>query len=77
MCGINDFVLINQLSHVQCLQKNLIAHYWDTMSNTFFSQLINLKQKGSMVEHTEDFQRLNIKVNDILEEHILMTSLGI
>lgn len=37
--------------------------------NTFFSQLINLKQKGSLVEHIEDFQRLNIKVNDIPEEY--------
>jgi len=35
----------------------------------FFSQLINLKQKGSMMEHIEDFQKLNIRVKDIPEEH--------
>jgi len=46
-----------------------VAHYEDTKRNTFFSQLINLKQKGSMAEHIEDFQRLNIEINDILEEH--------
>ena len=45
--------------------EEMIAHYEDTKSNTFFSQLINLKQKGSMEEHIEDFQKLNIRVNDI------------
>ena len=46
----------------------MIAHYEDTKRNTFFSQLINLKQKGSVVENIEDFQKFNIRVNDILEE---------
>ena len=32
----------------------MIAHYEDTKSNTFFSQLINLKQQGSMMEQIED-----------------------
>jgi len=44
--------------------EEMIAHYEDTNSNTFFSQLINLKQKGSMAEHIEDFQKLNIRVKD-------------
>jgi len=43
----------------------MIAHYEDTKRNTLFSQLINIKQKGSMVEHIEDFQKLNIRLNDI------------
>ena len=47
----------------------MIAHYEDTKSNTLFSQLINLKQRGSVMEHIEDFQKLNIRVVDILEEH--------
>ena len=47
----------------------MIANYEDTKSNTFFSQLINLKQKGSVVEHIEDFQKMNIRVSDIPEEH--------
>ena len=50
----------------------MISHYEDTKSNTFFIQLINLKQKGSMVEHVEDFQKLNIRVND----RIFQRSLG-
>jgi hypothetical protein len=35
--------------------QEMIAHYEDTRSNTFFSQLINLKQKGSVTEHIENF----------------------
>jgi len=30
------------------LTEEMIAHYEERKSNTFFSQLINLKQKGSM-----------------------------
>ena len=45
--------------------KEMIAHYEDTKRNTFFRQLINLKQKGLVVEHIEDFQKLNIRVTDI------------
>ena len=47
----------------------MIVHYEDTKSNTFFSQLINLKQKGSIVEHIEDFQKLDIRVTNIPKEH--------
>ena len=48
--------------------EEMIAHYEDKKRNTFFSQLINLKQKCSMEEHIEDFQKLNIKGNDIPEK---------
>ena len=54
----------------------MIAHYEDTKSNTFFIQLINLKQKGSMVEHIEDFQKLNIRVKYIPEEHRIDVFIG-
>jgi len=43
----------------------ITTHYEDTKRNMFFSQLINLKQKDSMVEHIEDSQKLNVRVNDI------------
>ena len=43
-------------------REEMIAHYEDTKNNTFLSQLINLKQKGSMREHIEDFKKLNIRV---------------
>jgi hypothetical protein len=55
----------------------MIAHYEDTRRNIFFNQLINLKQKGSFTEHIENFQRLNIKVTDIIPyEHLIDVFIG-
>ena len=56
--------------------EEMITHYEDTKRNTLFKQLINLKQKGSMVEHIEYFQNLNIRVTDILEEHMIDVFIG-
>ena len=56
--------------------EEMIAHYEDTKRNTFFSQLINLKQKGSMAEHIVDYQKLNIRVNDIPQEHRIDVFIG-
>ena len=38
--------------------EELIAHYGDINNNTFFIQLVNLKQKGSVTEHIKQFQQL-------------------
>jgi hypothetical protein len=54
----------------------MIAHYEDTRRNTFLIQLINLKKKGSVVEHIENFQRLNIKVMDIPNENLIDIFIG-
>ena len=52
--------------------KEMIAHYEDTRRNIFFRKLlINLKKKGSAAEHIENFQRLNIKVTYIPDEHLI------
>ena len=56
--------------------EEMIAHYEDTKRNTFFSQLINLKQKCSVGEHNEDFQKLNIRVTNIPEEHRIDLFIG-
>ena len=56
--------------------EEMIAHYEDTKRKTFFNQLINLKQKGSMMEHIKDFQKLNIRVKDIPEEHRIDVFIG-
>ena len=56
--------------------EEMIAHYEDTKRNTFFSQLINLKQKGLVGQHIEDFQKLNIRVTDLLEEHMIDLFIG-
>eukprot|EP00253_Pinus_taeda_P020057 PITA_20057 len=49
--------------------EELIAHYEDTKSNTFFYKIDKSQQKGSIMEHIEEFQKFNIRVNDIPEEH--------
>ena len=54
----------------------MIAHYEDTKRNTFFSQLTSLKQKGLVMEHIEEFQKLNIRVKNILEEHRIGVFIG-
>jgi hypothetical protein len=54
----------------------MTTHYEDTRSNAFFSQLINLKKKGSVTEHIENFQRFNIKVTDIPDEHLIDVFIG-
>ena len=55
----------------------MIAHYEDTKRNTFFGQLLNLKQiQGLMGKHIEDFQKLNIRVIDIPEEHRIDLFIG-
>jgi hypothetical protein len=57
-------------------KEEMIAHYEDTRINTFFNQLINLKQKGSVIDHIENFQRLNIKVTYIPYEHLIDVFIG-
>jgi hypothetical protein len=56
--------------------KEMITHYEDTRSSTFFSQLINLKQKGSFLEHIKNFQRLNRKVTYIPDDHLIDVFIG-
>ena len=56
--------------------EEMIAHYEDTKSSTFFIQLINLKQNDSVVEHIKDFQKLNIRVIVIPEAHRIDVFIG-
>jgi hypothetical protein len=56
--------------------EEMTAHYENTRSNTFFSQLINLKKKGSITEHIDNFQRLNTKLIDIPDEHLIDAFIG-
>ena len=58
-----------------CIEE-MIAHYEDTKRNTFLIQLINLKHKCSVGEHIEDFLKLNIRVTDISEEHMIDLFIG-
>eukprot|EP00253_Pinus_taeda_P024425 PITA_24425 len=54
----------------------MTAHYEDTKSNTSFSQLISLKQKGPMMEHIEEFQKLSIRVKNNPKEHRIDVFIG-
>ena len=48
----------------------------DINRNTFFSQLVNLKQKGSVTDHIKQFQQLSIRVNNISEYNLLDLFIG-
>jgi hypothetical protein len=54
----------------------LISHYGDIKSNTFFSQLINLRQKGPITEHIQQFQKLSLRVKNIPEDNLLDLFMG-
>ena len=56
--------------------EELIAHYGDINNNTFFSQLVNLKQKGSVTDHIKQFQQLSLRVKNILEDNLLDVFIG-
>ena len=47
--------------------EELITHYGDINRNTLFSQLINVKLKGPIIEHIKQFQKLSLRVKNILE----------
>ena len=48
--GIDGFSPVKKNVTWSIFMEEMIANYEDTKSNTFFSQLINLKQKGVVVE---------------------------
>ena len=54
----------------------MIAHYGDINSNTFFIQLVNIKQKGPVTEHIKQFQQLSLKVKNISEDKLLDLFIG-
>jgi hypothetical protein len=72
-----SMALLSQITHHWTIfTEEMIAHYEYTRRNTFFNQLINLKQKGSVTEHIENFQRLNIKVTIFPNEHLIDVFIG-
>ena len=56
--------------------EEMIAHNEDIKRNTLFSKFINLKLKCSMEEHIEEFQKLNIRVNDIPKKQRIDVFIG-
>jgi hypothetical protein len=54
----------------------LISHYGNIKSNTFFFQLINLQQKGPITKDIQKFQTLYLGVKNILEDNLLDLFMG-
>ena len=54
----------------------MIAHYGDINNSTFFSQLVNLKQKGLVTEHIQQFQQPSLRVKNISEDNLLDRFIG-
>ena len=55
--------------------EDLIS-YHDDKNSTFFIQLVNLKQKGLVVEHIQQFQKLSLRVKNIPNDNLLDLFMG-
>ena len=71
--GTNGFVTVKNdyIIFWSIFIEELIAHYGDINSNTFFSQLVNLKQNGLVTDHIKQFQQLILRVKNISEDNLL------
>ena len=56
--------------------EELIAYHDDVKSNSFFTQLINLRQKGPVIEHIQQFQKLSLRVEGIADDKLLDLFIG-
>ena len=56
--------------------EELILYHDDVKRNSLFTQLINLRQKGSVIEYIQQFQKLSIRVDDILDDKLLDLFIG-
>ena len=54
----------------------MISYHDDDKNTTFFSQLVNLKQKGLVVEHIQRFQKLGLRVKNISTDNLLDLFMG-
>jgi len=54
----------------------MISHYGDINRNTSFSQFINLRQKGPITKNIQQYQKISIKVKNILKNNLLDIFMG-
>jgi hypothetical protein len=54
----------------------LITHYGDIKKNTFLRELINLQQRGKIINQIQQFQKQSLKVNKISEDNLLQLFKG-
>ena len=56
--------------------EELISYHNDVKSNSFFTQLINLRKKGPVVENIQQFQKLSLRVEGIPDDKLLDLFIG-
>jgi hypothetical protein len=56
--------------------NKLIEHFGYIKSNALFRQLVNLKQRGPVTNHIQHFQKLCLKVKNILKKNLLDLFMG-
>ena len=53
-----------------------LISYHDDKNNTFFIKLVNLKQKGIVAEHIQQFQKLSLRVKNTPTDNLLDLFMG-
>ena len=48
--------------------EELISYHDDVKSNFFFTQLINLRKKGPLIKHIQQFKKLSLRVEGMLDD---------
>jgi hypothetical protein len=61
----------NYLISWSIFMDELISHYGDIKRNTFFIQLINIRKKGPIIEHIQQFQKISLRVKNIIQDNFL------
>jgi hypothetical protein len=56
--------------------EELITCHDDVKSNSFITQLINLRKKGPVIQRIQQFQKLSLKVDDIPDDKLLDLFIG-
>ena len=56
--------------------EELVAYHDDVKRNSFFTQSINLRQKGLVIEHIRQFQKLSLRVEGIAYDKLLDLFIG-
>ena len=49
----------------------MVSCHDDVKRISFFTQLINLGEKGTVIEHIQKFQKLSLKVDGIVDDKLL------
>ena len=76
MYGTNGFVNRKDIIISRSIFTKELIFYHDDKNNTFFSQLVNLKQKGSVAKHIQKFQKLSLRVKNIPNNNLLDLFMG-